>query len=589
MTAIAPLKIGAVSIDMEAFAIGGNAILGIRDSGKSYSATMFAEQLHERGVPFVAFDPIGVWRFLRVPGAGRTAKGFPVVVAGGEDGDLPLTVSGAPEILRAAMVNGVSLVIDLFDRKLSKADWRRIVQSCMELLLHENKQHGLRHVFLEEAPEFAPQRVGPQHGQVYDAVERLARMGGNSGLGLTLIGQRSAEINKAVLELCDSLYLHRQKGRNSIEHLDKWLKAGAVTDAKAVMETLATLPTGECWAWLAHSDQPIRLKMPAKRSFHPDRRAQRGAAAAEGKKAVDVGGFVQTMRTSLKSIEEEAKANDPKLLKAEIAELKKQLERLKKPTAPDPAVIEATRLEGVYAGQNSMALVLLERMKGLRSRIDDEIKDAEADVRATAEAPKKITVQSDRMPVFRTRPASPQEERLALPARQQQRTVQTADGITQPQQRILNALAWADSIGLTSVERPQLAFLASASPKSSAFKNNLGTLRTGGWIDYPASGGVCLTKGGRSLADAGDAITTNLQLQESIRDKVTAPQWNILAALIEAHPHSIERGELARRANASATSSAFKNNLGALRSLGLLDYPAQGQVAATSILFLEGR
>jgi hypothetical protein len=53
-----------------------------------------------------AFDPIGMWRFLRVPGAG---KGYPVVVAGGPEGDLPLTVAGAPEIVRAAMHNGVLL------------------------------------------------------------------------------------------------------------------------------------------------------------------------------------------------------------------------------------------------------------------------------------------------------------------------------------------------------------------------------------------------------------------------------------------------------------------------------------------------
>ena len=337
-----PLRIGPASIDMAEYAIAGNAILGIRDSGKSYSATLFAEELHERGVPFVAFDPIGVWRFLRVPGPGRTGKGYPVVVAGGEDGDLPLSVAGAPEILRAAMEGGVSLVIDLFDRRLSKADWRRIVTGCAEVLLHENRRFGLRHVFLEEAPEFVPQRIGPEAGRAYDAIERLARMGGNSGVGLTLIGQRSAEINKAVLELCDSLSLHRQTGRNSLDHLEKWLKAGAVTDGRAVMDTLATLPTGECWAWLAHSDQPVRLKMPAKRSLHPDRRSRSGSIRT-AQKTVDVGSFVASMSAALTSIEEEAKAGDPVRLKARIAELEK------KPAA-DTSAADRAREEGYDAG-----------------------------------------------------------------------------------------------------------------------------------------------------------------------------------------------------------------------------------------------
>src|SRR5690348_12791884 len=102
------IKLGKLRIDPRAIASQGNAILGIRDSGKTYTATLLAEQLFAAGIPFVAFDPIGVWRFLRVPGKGR---GIPVVVAGGTDGDLPLTVAGAPEIVRAAMANGVSLVI----------------------------------------------------------------------------------------------------------------------------------------------------------------------------------------------------------------------------------------------------------------------------------------------------------------------------------------------------------------------------------------------------------------------------------------------------------------------------------------------
>lgn len=144
------------------------------------------------GVPFVSFDPIGVWRFLRVPGAGR---GYPVVVAGGQDGDLALTPETAPRIVEAAMEKGVSLVLNLFSMEMSQADWRKIVRASVELLLHRNAAHGLRHVFIEEAAEFIPQKV--YDGETYAAVEKLARMGGNVGLGYTLINQRAEEVNKA--------------------------------------------------------------------------------------------------------------------------------------------------------------------------------------------------------------------------------------------------------------------------------------------------------------------------------------------------------------------------------------------------------
>jgi hypothetical protein len=42
-------------------------------------------------------------------------------------------------------------------------------------------------------------------------------------------------------------------------------------------------------------------------------------------------------------------------------------------------------------------------------------------------------------------------------------------------------------------------------------------------------------------------------------------------------------------AGASVTSSSFTNNLGSLRSLGLIDYPQPGQVVALPVLFLEER
>jgi hypothetical protein len=52
-------------------------------------------------------------------------------------------------------------------------------------------------------------------------------------------------------------------------------------------------------------------------------------------------------------------------------------------------------------------------------------------------------------------------------------------------------------------------------------------------------------------------------------------------------PMSLTKEEVAVTVEASPTSSAFANNLGALRSLGLIDYPERGQVAATDALFLE--
>ena len=55
------------------------------------------------------------------------------------------------------------------------------------------------------------------------------------------------------------------------------------------------------------------------------------------------------------------------------------------------------------------------------------------------------------------------------------------------------------------------------------------------------------------------------------------------------YPMSLAKDDLASRAGARETSGAYFNNLGSLRSLGLLDYPTPGQVVACPVLFLEGR
>ena len=274
----------------------GNAVLGIRDSGKSYTAVGIAERLHDAGIPFVTFDPIGKWRFLRTPGKGA---GYPVVVAGGAEGDLPLTVDSAPELVRAAMQNGISLIIDLYDMEVSKADWKRIVGDSVRVLLYENGTNGLRHIFIEEAAEFCPQRVGPDQGRVYAEIEKLARMGGNARLGYTLINQRAEEVNKAVLELCDNLFLHRQKGRNSLNALSKWLDVADVRAGREIVASLPTLPQGECWAWMAGTDRPVHVKVPAKNSYEPDRRAMRGDVFPETKQSVQVDEFVAAMKRAL--------------------------------------------------------------------------------------------------------------------------------------------------------------------------------------------------------------------------------------------------------------------------------------------------
>ena len=69
-----------LSIPVVDYANQGNSIIGIRGSGKTYTATKIAEGLILAGIPIIAFDPTGTWQNLRYGINGN--KGLPVVVAG---------------------------------------------------------------------------------------------------------------------------------------------------------------------------------------------------------------------------------------------------------------------------------------------------------------------------------------------------------------------------------------------------------------------------------------------------------------------------------------------------------------------------
>lgn len=322
------------SINSNDYASQGNGILGIRDAGKTYTAIKAAEELMDAGIPIIVYDPVGVWKNLKL-GNGKH-KGYPVVVAGGEGSDIRLTPHNAVDIVRAAMKENVSLVIDLYSPELiNKSTWIRIVQETVDVLMYENKAHNLRHIFLEEAAEFIPQRLQPQHSKVYGSLERLARMGRNARLGMTIINQRAEEVNKAILEICAMVLLHKQVGKNSLKSIQQWLELRQLDKVPEIVKSLPTLKQGECWA-IGMTDQPMRIQVSSRNTFHPD--PKNDAQPINKKSVIDVSGFVAKLNKALEKDDrpkEAIKKNDANEKLAEwgkerIAFLESELKRVQK-------------------------------------------------------------------------------------------------------------------------------------------------------------------------------------------------------------------------------------------------------------------
>lgn len=317
------LHIGNVTIPISDYAVGASAVLGIRDSGKTVTSKGLAEQLREHDIPFIVFDAVGKWRWMKVPGEGPKGKGYKVVVAGGKEPDLPLNPHSVGEIVRSALKGRLPLIIDLFDKHLSKADWRRIVQTAIRIVHYEN-DGGAFHVFLEEAAEFVPQKI--IDGETYAEVEKLVRMGGNNSVGITIINQRAQEVNKAVLDNCSTaLILGCQVGNRAIENVEKWIERLDPETADELTASLPKLQSGEAWVWTRKNlDKPSRERIPMCRSFHPDRRTPE--TVLKKAKGIDPAEFVERMAASIPKVIEEAKANDPAELKKTINDLRRQLQ-----------------------------------------------------------------------------------------------------------------------------------------------------------------------------------------------------------------------------------------------------------------------
>jgi Mn-dependent DtxR family transcriptional regulator len=131
--------------------------------------------------------------------------------------------------------------------------------------------------------------------------------------------------------------------------------------------------------------------------------------------------------------------------------------------------------------------------------------------------------------------------------------------------------------------------IVGVSPTSGGYFNNLGALRSGGLIDYPTGGTVALTEDGQSVASTEGVPSTTRDLHAAIAAKLPPAKWRIVEELIKVYPHALTKDDLAERIGVSPTSGGYFNNLGSLRSLGLLDYPRPSEVAARPVLFLEER
>jgi hypothetical protein len=589
-------------------------ILAIRGAGKTYTGAVMAEELLKAGLPVVVADPLGVWWGLRSSADGE-GPGLPIIVMGGEHGDVPLEASAGKVVADFVVQERASVVIDMAEFR--KGDVRRFMTDFLEELYHRNREP--LHLILEEADIVAPQKAPPDGARLLGAAEDIVRRGRSRGIGVTMITQRSAVINKDVLNQIGTLISMRIMGKQDLDAVEAWVKRFIPPEQLGeFMASLPALPTGTGWIWSPQFLELFkRVAIRKRETFDSSATPTAGARPVAPKRMADVD--LEALKGRMAATIEKAKADDPKELRRQIADLKKQLAAPAAIPAPQVERVEVEKVvevSAVTAQDRDALLAMATSIHQAAKLLVPAISEARAIVTAAEEAVDRIldtqgaAADASRSRV-RARPAGTSGGKLpsatakaaAVPSMHEARPAahshalragraaepESSNGAFHPsgsQQKVLDALAWFEVVGISPASRPQVGMVAGMKHTGGHYANVVSSLRTAGAIDYGGAGLLQLTDSGRAVAVAPDAPVTSDALQDMLLRQLTGSQRKIIEVVIESYPEELSREELADRSGMNAGGGHFANVVSSLRTLGLVDYAGPGRVVGTETLWL---
>jgi hypothetical protein len=297
------------------------AVLGKTGSGKTFAIKGIVEHwlTSEQRVGIV--DPTGAWWGLRSSKDGKGA-GFPILVLGGDRGDLPLPALGGAAVARLLAEQGVNLVADT--TLLTVGERTRWFTDFASTLYRANR--GPLHLVIDEAHNFAPQGKvpDPDTGKMLHAANSLASGGRSRGIRLAMITQRPQKLHKDTLTSADTLIAMRVLAPHDRDAVKAWIDGcGDPAQGKEVLATLANMQRGEGWVWYPEGGFLERMKFPSIRTFDSSATPTDGGIVKAPKGAAEID--LTEIKAALAEAVKEAEANDPKILRGKIRDLEKQL------------------------------------------------------------------------------------------------------------------------------------------------------------------------------------------------------------------------------------------------------------------------
>lgn len=539
-------------------------ILGKTGSGKSNAAKVLAERLMADGQRVCALDPTGTWWGLRLEAGGKKRSQFAPVIFGGDHGDIAIGRQHGAVLGEAIGTSADSAIIDTQQMKVGERV--EFATEFAEALLRSNR--GPLHLIIDEAHLFAPQgKVNdPQSGKMVHAFNNLVSLGRGRGLRIILISQRPAKMHKDSLTQVETLIAMRLIAPQDRAAIRDWVGEWAdKAKGDEIIASLPSLPVGDAWVWAPQLDFLERKHFPLAVTY--DSGTADANASARELPPIDT----EKLGAKMDGIRQEAMANDPKRLKARIAELEREKAKTV-PAVAEKVIINASEeqiAEAIQRGYKS-------GVAAEQQRLGQKVLDFAAQFALAAQETGSIAASAPRQSAPKA-VAAPRRD--AKPARA---PVESDGSVTGPQLKVLGALAWWAAMGNDKPLRPQVAAICGWAASSGHLKNVLGSLSSAGLISYPAPGQVQITPEGSSVAPEPDMSMTVI---DGVRAVLSGPQRALFEALLPGSQTPMDRSDLAEAVGWAPTSGHLKNTLGSLSTLQIITYPSRGSVALADWIF----
>lgn len=501
------------------------AVLGKRGSGKTNTAGVLTEQLIGAGLPVVYVDPIGVTWGLRHSRDGK-GPGLPVVILGGEHADVPLEETGGAVIADFVIERRQPVVVDL--GLFSKSAQRRFMVDFAERLYHKNRD--ALHVMLDECDTFVPQRIDHGGERLVGAINDLVRKGRARGLGVTLISQRPALVNKDVLTQVETLIAHRMTGPQDRDAIERWIEHNADEEGgDKVLASLQTLGDGDAWVWSpSWLKRLVRTHVDLRATFDSSATPKAGARVMAPKHAAEVD--LGELRDKLAATIEKARAEDPRELRRRIAELERQV-KVRQSAAPAEAkVVERPVLT---PKQVSDLATVASKFDLLGATLSNASVDVRRILNAFSDSQRAIALAA--RPAAQRTQANGAPPRSAAPKPVAHKVVD-GEELSKGQAAVLQVV-----VQLGEVDKSELTTLTGY--KRSTRNRLLQELHSLGCI-HTSGEKVTPTEEGRRRGPTEELPTGDALLQWYLSTKLTEGQSKVLRAIAAVHPGEIERDDL---------------------------------------------